>query len=323
MRDRAKDRGLDLSGAGVFSAGDETTTDGHKGERLPVSADEHGIYEALDLPWIPPELREHRGEVDAADAGELPRLITIEDMRGDLHMHSTWSDGRASLEEMLIGCVARGYEYFAITDHSKALAMAGGLDAKKLRRQWLEVDEVAARHPEIRLLRSMEVDILGDGLLDLEEKLLAELDMVLVAVHSRVNLPEAEQTERVIKAVQHPEVNILVHPTGRLLNRRGPIALNLDAVLDCAAENNVAVELNSHPDRLDLSDENLLLAKQRGLKVVISTDAHRVVDLGLMPYGVGQARRAWLEKEDVLNTLSCEEMLAALRGSNAKEKPPW
>ena len=317
LTDRANDRGLELSEFGVFNLQLDTDASGAVTKPIEKSSDEQGIYEVLDLPWIPPELREDRGEIQTADGGGLPKLITVADMRGDLHMHSTWSDGRASLEEMLIGCVERGYEYFAITDHSKALAMAGGLDAKKLRRQWLEIDEVVARHSEIRVLRSMEVDILGDGSLDLEDELLAELDVVLVAVHSRFNLPEAEQTKRVVTALQHPEVNILVHPTGRLLNRRGPIALDLDAVLDCAAENNVAVELNSHPDRLDLSDTNLRLAKKRGLKVVISSDAHRVVDLGLMPYGVGQARRAWLEKGDVLNTLKCEEMLATLRDSNS------
>jgi len=295
LRDRASERGAELT-------------------ELSAGLDETAIYQALDLPFIPPELREDRGEVETAQGEGLPKLIELSDMRGDLHMHSTWSDGRASLEEMLTGCVERGYEYFAITDHSKALAMAGGLDAKKLRRQWAEVEEVAAKHPEIRLLRGMEVDMLGEGELDLEDELLAELDVVLIAVHSRFQLPEAEQTARVIKALQHPEVNILVHPTGRLLNRRGPIALDLEAVLECAAEFGVVVELNSHPDRLDLSDENLMRAKRRGLKVAISTDAHRVPDLGLMAYGVVQARRAWLEKEDVLNARSCEEMLETLGG---------
>jgi DNA polymerase (family 10) len=315
LRDRATDRGLDLTDAGVLPLQLDTVAEGSVPEPSARSSDECGIYQVLDLPWIPPELRENRGEIEAAEAAALPELIKLEDLRGDLHMHSTWSDGRASLEDMVTGCVERGYEYFAITDHSKALAMAGGLDAKKLRRQWLEVDEVAAKHPDIRVLRGMEVDILGDGQLDLEDEHLAELDVVLIAVHSRFNLPEAAQTERVVKAMQHPEVNILVHPTGRLLNRRGPIALDLDAVLECAGECGVAVELNSHPDRLDLSDENLMLAKQRSLKVVISTDAHRVPDLGLMPYGVAQARRAWLGKDDVLNTLSCDELLAALRGA--------
>lgn len=313
LHELALERGFILTETGVFNSEGSEVASAAPTEPLPVSAHEEQIYGALGLSWVAPELREDRGEMALAAAGELPRLLRLEDMRGDLHMHSTWSDGRASIDQMLAGCAALGYEYFALTDHSKALAMVGGLDAEKLKRQWIEIEEVAARHPEIRLLRGMEVDILGDGSLDLEGELLEELDVVLVAVHSRFNLPEAEQTERVIKGLEHPEANILVHPTGRLLNRRGPIALDLDAVLECAAENGVAVELNSHPDRLDLSDENLMLAKQRGLKVVISTDAHRVPDLGMMPYGVAQARRAWLEKDDVLNTLTCEEMLGVLR----------
>ncbi len=319
LRELAVECGLALTEAGVFASKGKEPAGTASIEPLPVSAHEEQIYDALGLSWVTPELRENRGEVAAAASGELPRLLRLEDMRGDLHMHSTWSDGRASIEQMLAGCVELGYEYLALTDHSKALAMVGGLDAERLKRQWIEVEEVAARHPEIRLLRGMEVDILADGNLDLEDELLEELDVVLVAVHSRFNLPEAEQTERVIKALEHPEANILVHPTGRLLNRRGPIALDLDAVLECAAENGVAVELNSHPDRLDLSDENLMLAKQRGLKVVISTDAHRVPDLGMMPYGVAQARRAWLEKGDVLNTFTCEEMLRVLGSREGKQ----
>jgi DNA polymerase (family 10) len=313
LRDRANERGFELSQTGLLPVQVDAEIGGSAAHAAPAKIGDAEIYETLGLQFIPPELRENRGEIQAADGAGLPKLIELVDMRGDLHMHSTWSDGRASLEEMLLGCVERGYEYFSISDHSKALAMAGGLDAKKLRRQWAEIEEVAARHPEIRILKSMEVDILGEGELDLEDELLAELDVVLVAVHSRFNLPEAEQTARVVKALQHPEVNILVHPTGRLLNRRGPIALDLEAILDCAVECGVAVELNSHPDRLDLSDENLMRAKERGLKVVISTDAHRVPDLGLMRYGVAQARRAWLEKGDVLNTRSCEAMLELLR----------
>jgi len=312
LRARAEERGFELSRNGIAALQLEAADAGATETTADAVADEESIYDLLGLPWIPPELREDRGEIEAAEAGELPRLLKLEDMRGDLHMHSTWSDGRSSLEEMLVGCAERGYEYFAITDHSKALAMAGGLDADKLKRQWVEAEEVASRHPEIRLLRGMEVDILGDGELDLEEKLLEELDVVLAAVHSRFNLPEAEQTKRVITALQHPQVNILVHPTGRLLNRRGPIALNLDAVLECAAEHGVVVELNSHPDRLDLSDENLIKARQLGLKIVVSTDAHRAPDLGLMPYGVAQARRAWLTKEDVINTRSYDDFLATL-----------
>ena len=227
-------------------------------------------------------------------------------------MHSTWSDGKQSIEEMLEGCVARGYEYFAMTDHSKALAMTGGLDAAKLRKQWEQIDEVQERHPEIRILRGMEVDILAGGELDLEDEMLAELDVVLVSVHSRFDLPPVQQTERILKAVRHPAVNILAHPTGRLINRRDEMSFDLEEVLRCAAEHEVVVELNAHPDRLDLRDSHLIRARELGLEVVISTDAHRVDDLALMRYGVEQARRAWLTPKHVINAYPLERLLKTL-----------
>ena len=229
-------------------------------------------------------------------------------------MHSTWSDGKNSIEEMLEACAAKGYEYFALTDHSKALAMTGGLDAKRLRQQWQEIEEVQEKHPEIRLLRSQEVDILADGRLDLEDEMLELLDLVVVSVHSRFDLSATEQTKRIVKALQHPEVDILAHPTGRIINRRPPYDLDLDEVLQCAKEHGVAVELNAHPDRLDLKDTHLMLARDLGLKVVISTDAHRVAHLDLMRYGIDQARRAWLTADDVLNALPLEELLDSLGG---------
>ncbi len=261
----------------------------------------------------PPELREDRGEIEAAAAGRLPHLIRVEDLRGDLHMHSTWSDGRNSIEEMVEACVAKDYEYMVISDHSKSLAMTGGLDAYRLREQWKEIDEVRARHPEIRILRSMEVDILGDGSLDLEDEMLAGLDLVLVSLHSRLDLPAAQQTERVLRALEHPEVNIFCHPTARLINRRKPAEFDVEVVLRRAAELGVAVELNSSPNRLDLKDAHLVLAKELGCKVVIDTDSHRTRELELMRYGVEQARRAGLGPGDVLNTLPFEEFWAAIR----------
>ncbi len=285
--------------------------EGERGE-LVAGREEADVYEAVGLPWIAPELREDRGEIEAALAGELPELVTLEDIRGDLQMHSTWSDGKQTIEEMLEGCVARGYEYFAMTDHSKALAMTGGLDAAKLKEQWEEIAEVQERHPEIRILRGMEVDILADGELDLEDEMLAELDVVLVSVHSRFDLPEAEQTERMLKAVRHPAVNILAHPTGRLINRRDEMRFDLEEVLRCAAEHEVVVELNAHPDRLDLKDSHLIRARELGLEVVISTDAHRVDDLALMRYGVEQARRAWLTPNDVINAFPLKRLLKTL-----------
>ncbi len=313
LRKRALERRLRLSEYGVFR--EEGEDQQVSGERDPWAGEliagrsEEDVYAAVELPWIAPELREDRGEVEAAAKSELPVLLELTDMKGDLQMHSTWSDGKNSIEEMVAACAARGYEYMALTDHSKALAMTGGLDAKRIREQWEEIEEVQARHPEIRILRSQEVDILADGSLDQDDDVLEELDLVVVSVHSRFELPATEQTARVLAALQHPQVDILAHPTGRLINRRPPFELQLDEVLHCAKDNGVVVELNAHPERLDLKDTQLMLAREMGLKVAISTDAHRVRDLDLMHYGVEQARRAWLSKSDVVNALSLEEFL--------------
>lgn len=337
LRKRALERDLSISEYGVFrvvrgpdegggsgraaeAEGNETmraavisTTGRELGPRV-VGATEPDVYAAVGLEWIPPELREDRGEIAAAAEGALPELVTLEDLRGDLQMHSTWSDGQHAIADMLGACAERGYEYVALTDHSKALAMTGGLDAAKLRRQWAEIAEVAPRYPCIRLLRSLEVDILADGSLDLEDAMLEQLDLVVVSVHSKFELPTARQTARIVKALEHPCTSILAHPTGRIINRRDPMEYDLEEVLACAAENRVAVELNAHPSRLDLRDTHLLQAKKQGVKVVISTDAHTIGDLDHMSYGVEQARRAWLEPGDVLNTLSVEQFLASFRG---------
>ncbi len=314
LRKRAVSRGLRVSEYGVFltDSADVGITDPYAGEYI-AGWEEKDVYEALELPWIPPELREDRGEIDAAERGALPELIAASDIRGDLQMHSTWSDGKHSIEEMLDGCVARGYDYFAITDHSKALAMTGGMDAVKLRGQWKEIDEIASRRDDIRVLRGMEVDILADGSLDLDDAMLEQLDLVLVSVHSKLDLPLVQQTDRVLEAIRHPAVHILAHPTGRLINRREPMQLDLDEVLRCAVEHRVIVELNAHPDRLDLRDTHLMRAKDLGVKISIGTDAHRVGDLGLMHYGVEQARRAWLTSSDVVNAWPLEEMLEWLQ----------
>jgi DNA polymerase (family 10) len=310
LRRRAVERGLRISEYGVFQVHEEDA--GTEGDCI-AGREEVDVYTTVGLAWVPPEMREDRGEIEAAAAGRLPQLIQVEDLRGDLHMHSTWSDGRNSIEEMVEACVAHGYEYMVISDHSKSLAMTGGLDAYRLRQQWKEIDEVRARHPEIRILRSMEVDILGDGSLDLEDEMLAGLDLVLVSLHSRLDLPGDQQTERVLRALEHPEVNVFCHPTARLINRRKPAEFDVDLVLRRAAELGVAVELNCSPNRLDLKDSHLALAKQLGCKIVIDTDSHRTRELHLMRYGVDQARRAGLEARDVLNTLPFEEFRAAMR----------
>jgi DNA polymerase (family 10) len=313
LRKRAVARGLSVSEYGVVRAPDGSdAVDPGSGE-LVAGTDEADVYAAVGLPWIAPELREDRGEIEAADAGGIHELITLEDLRGDLQMHSTWSDGKNSIEEMLDGCLVRGYEYFAITDHSKALAMTGGLDAARLLEQWDEIAEIAARRKEIRILRGMEVDILADGSLDLEDEMLQQLDLVLVSVHSRFDLPAAEQTRRVLRAVEHPAVHVLAHPTGRLINRRDPMEFEVEEVLACCAEHGVIVELNAHPERLDLKDTHLMRARELGLKVSLGTDAHQVRDLDLMKYGVDQARRAWLGADDVINTYPLERLLQLLR----------
>jgi len=332
LRRRGVERGLRISEYGVFqlppgggpaapSAASTDTSgapataaagqDGGEGVWI-AGREEADVYAAVGLAWIPPELREDRGEIEAAAAARLPHLIEVADLRGDLQMHSTWSDGRDTLEEMVAGCAAHGYEYMAITDHSKALAMVNGLDARRLRLQWLEIDAVRARHPEIHLLRAMEVDILADGSLDLEDEMLAGLDLVVVSIHSHFDLPAAQQTARVLRALEHPEVDVLAHPTGRLINRRKPIALDMETVLARAAELGVAVELNASPHRLDLRDSHLVLARELGCRIVISTDSHRVAELGTMRYGVEQARRAGLEPRHVLNTLGYREFTRAI-----------
>lgn len=317
LRRRAVERGLRISEYGVFRVErGETADEGEEahGERIAGSTEEE-VYASVGLAWVPPELREDRGEIEAAAAGPLPRLLEVGDMRGDLHMHSVWSDGRNTIEEMVEACAARGYEYMVISDHSKALSMVNGLDAYRLALQWKEIDEVRARHPEIRILRAMEVDILADGSLDLEDEMLAGLDLVLVSLHSRLDLPEKEQTERVLKALSHPEVNVFCHPTARLINRRRPAELDMEAVLARAGERGVAVELNCNPHRLDLKDTHLRLAKDLGCKIVVNTDSHRTRELELIRYGIEQARRAGLEPRDVLNTLPYKKFMKAIARS--------
>ncbi len=320
-------RSLRLSEHGVFRTADVE----EMGAAAPAIAgrDEEEVYAALGLPWIPPELREdrdeiflaeheaeHRAEHRAAHGAEhrtLPVLLRVEDLRGDLQMHSTWSDGRSPLEEMVAACAARGYEYMAITDHSKALAMVRGLDAYRLALQWKEIAAVQARHPEIRILKSMEIDILADGTLDLEEEMIAGLDLVVVSIHSRFDLPRSEQTARVLAAIRHPRVGVLAHPTSRRIGKRKPIDCDWERVFAEAARLRVAVEANASPERLDLKDTHLALARDLGCKVVVSTDAHQPRELGNMRFGVDQARRAGLTRGDVLNTLPLADFLAAVR----------
>jgi DNA polymerase (family 10) len=297
-------RGLKINEYGVFR---EVGSGGGEDERL-GGEEERDVFLSVDLPWISPLLRENRGEIEAAADDRLPELLALEDIRGDLQMHSTWSDGANSLAEMAEACRNRGYQYMSITDHSQAVTVAGGLEPEAVRKQWEEIDEVRERVEGIHLFRSLEVDILKDGSLDMPDEILEGLDLVLVSVHSFMNMPMGEMTDRVIRALEHPEVDILAHPTGRILNRREPFAMDVEAVLQAASSLDVAVELNAHPSRLDLHDRHLRRAKELGVKVVVSTDAHSVQDLDLMRYGVDQAGRGWLEAGDVLNALPLEEL---------------
>lgn len=268
--------------------------------------EEDDVFSSVGLPWIPAVLRENRGEVEAAREGELPELVALEDIRGDLQMHSTWSDGKVSIRGMAEACRDRGYAYLSLTDHSQAVTVANGLTPERVRAQWEEMEEVRETLEGIHLYRSLEVDILKDGSLDMPDEILEGLDLVLVSVHSFMNMTQAEMTERVIRGIQHPQVDILAHPTGRILNRRHPFEMDVEAVLQAAAEAKVAVELNAHPSRLDLHDGHVRRARELGVKVAINTDAHSPRDLALMSYGIDQARRGWLEAGDVLNALSLD-----------------
>jgi len=303
LRGRAKERGWKLS---------EYALETIKGSRFLAGRTEAEIYEKLGLTYIEPELRENTGEIEAAEKGELPRLVELRDIRGDLQMHTTASDGKNSIEEMARAAKKLGYEYIALTDHSKAVTVANGMDEKRTIEQIGKIRQVEQRMDGFWLLAGIEVDILKDGRLDLDDEVLAQLDVVVASVHSYMNLEPAAMTDRILRAFENPNLMILAHPTGRLLLRRDPFLFDIERVLDDAARRGIAVECNAYPDRLDLKDVHLRMAKERGVKVVISTDSHSTTHLPFMKYGVLIARRAWLEKRDVLNTLPAEELFKML-----------
>ena len=312
VRQLALKQGLRVNEWGVFRLPEGVDPDEvgkEDGERV-AGETEESVFEAVGLPWIPPVLRENRGEIEAGRHGSLPELVSLQDIKGDLHMHTTWSDGKASVAEMVAACLARGYEYLAISDHSPALAMVQGLTPEKASEQWAEIREVQGGVDGITILKSLEVDILRDGSLDMTDEVLEALDVVIVSVHSLMDMDRQTMTDRVIRAMQHPSVDIVGHPTGRLLGRREPFELDVEAVLQAAAELDVAVEINANPNRLDLSDVHARRAKELGVKVAIGTDAHSVRRLDHMSYGVDQARRGWLEAEDVVNTMTMHQLRA-------------
>ena len=303
LRDRAIARKLKLNEYGLFRVDDEKRIAGETEEE---------IYGALGLVWVPPELRENRGELEAAAANALPRLVERGDLRGDLHTHSTETDGRDTIEDMTEGAREAGLEYIAVTDHSQSLTMANGLDEARALAHAARVRRLDGRHG-VRLLAGIECDIKPDGALDLADDCLAALDIVVASVHSAFNQDREEMTARLLRAIENPHVDIIGHPTGRRILRREPYDVDLDAIVDAAARHGVALEINCQVDRLDLSDTHARMARSRGVRLVISSDAHARRAFGALTWGVTVARRAWLEPADVLNTRSFDELRAGLR----------
>jgi DNA polymerase (family 10) len=304
LRDRAIGRGLKLNEYGLFRTADDARVAG---------ATEEDIYAALDLDWIPPELREGRGEIEAAAARALPRLFERADLRGDLHMHTTESDGKDDLRAMADAARTQGLEYIAVTEHSQSLAMANGLDEARALAHAGRIRALDAAGVGVRLLAGIECDILADGSLDLADDCLAALDIVVASVHSAFTLDRRQMTDRLLRAIDNPHVDVLAHPTGRKILRREPYGFDMEAVVDAAARRGVALEINSHPNRLDLNDVYARLARDRGARLVVSSDAHSRAALANTRWGVIVARRAWLRPADVLNTLPFDAFRAALR----------
>lgn len=306
LRQRAIDRGLSLNEYALSGA-----------DREVPCVDEAAVYKSLDLDWIPPELREDTGEVEAAGKHQLPALIQPADIRGVFHNHTTYSDGTASLETMALAAKALGWEYFGVGDHSQSLNVANGLTPERVREQWAEIDRLNSKLEGVRILKGTECDILLDGQLDYDDELLAGFDYVVVSVHTHFQLGEAEQTDRICTALRNPYTTMLGHATGRLLLRRQGYKLDLERILRTAAEHGKMIEINAQPSRLDLDWTAVRRAKALGVMIVINPDAHTPAELGFTPFGVDVARRGWLRKEDVLNTRPLAEVMLEL----ARRKP--
>ncbi|MHA2374079.1 MAG: DNA polymerase/3'-5' exonuclease PolX [Candidatus Thorarchaeota archaeon] len=303
LRSIAKEFGYRLNEYGLY-----------KGEEKIAGEDETSIYKALGLDLVPPELREDRGEVEAAQTGNLPNLITLKDILGDLHSHTDQSDGTNTIEEMLDAAASKDYKYYCVSDHTQSLTIANGMDEERLLRRIEEIDELnASKRWKMKILKGAEVDILAVGNLDIEDSVLDELDIVTVSIHSRMKDSKKIMTERVCHALEHKNAHILGHPTGRLLLKRSEFEIDLEAVFEVARNNNVIMELNAHPGRLDLNPGNLRAAKRMGLKVAINTDAHRISELDYMQFGIYQARRGWIKPKDVINTYSLKELMKSIR----------
>jgi DNA polymerase (family X) len=307
LRAIAQKKRLKINEYGVF-----------RGEKRLAGKTEEEVYRSVGLPYIEPELRENRGELDAAMRHRLPKLVELGDLKGDLHTHTTATDGHNSLREMAEAARERGLAYIAVTEHSRHLTVAHGLDPERLRRQIDEIDRLNEEGLGVTLLKGIEVDILEDGALDLPASVLARLDLVVGAVHSRFSLSREKQTERILRAFEQPHFSILAHPSGRLIGEREPYDVDMPRVIQAAKERGCFIELNAHPERLDLIDTHCRLAKEAGVLVSIATDAHRVQELGYLRFGVGQARRGWLEKGDVLNTRPLKELRSLLAPTMAR-----
>jgi DNA polymerase (family X) len=302
LRSIAQDRGLKVNEYGIF-----------KGKKKIAGRTEEEVYSALGLPYIPPEIREDNGEIEAGFENRLPKLIELKDIKGDLHVHSNWSDGKRKIEDMARYAKKIGYEYIAICDHSPYVGITNGLDEKRLKTQMEEIDKLNKKLEGFAILKGIEVDIKGDGKLDLPDSVLEELDIVVASVHTKFSQPKEEMTKRMIRAVENPNMDIIAHPTGRLIGKREPYEVDMDKLFDAVLANKKFLELNAYPQRLDLNDINCRKAKEKGIKIIISTDSHTEYDLEFMYFGVATARRGWLEKKDVLNTLHFKDFIRYFR----------
>ncbi len=301
IRSLGAEKGLKINEYGVF-----------RKEKKIGGKTEEEIFRLIDLPYIPPELREDQGEIEAALNGALPLLVGLENIKGDLHVHSNWTDGKNSIEEMAQAAKLRGYQYIAICDHSPTMGITNGLSPKRLRKQIREIEKVNKTVTGLKVLSGIEVDIKSDGRLDFEDEILETLEWVVVAVHTRFSQSKKDMTNRIIRAIENPNVDVIAHPTGRLIGKREPYEVDMDKIMDACKANKKILELNACPERLDLSDMNCRKAKEKGIKIVISTDAHRDVHLNWMKFGVATARRGWIEPQDVINSLSLSELMKFL-----------